>query len=91
MIGRNRTVVKRIKSSYKYVNWIQVTTPTSIKENEKTNLKPWCAAIPFRIFNINDGYNWTAFFATEREAAIAVDKKMIELGRKPVNILKPKL
>lgn len=29
--------------------------------------------------------------ATEREAAIAYDKMLIELGRKPVNILKPKL
>jgi hypothetical protein len=29
-------------------------------------------------------------FDTEREAAIAVDKKLIEKGKKPVNILVPK-
>ena len=32
-------------------------------------------------------YNWQKYFQTEREAAIAVDKKLIENGREPVNIL----
>lgn len=30
------------------------------------------------------------YFATEREAAIAYDKHLISIGKKPVNILKPK-
>jgi hypothetical protein len=30
------------------------------------------------------------FFTTEREAAIAVDKEFIKLGKEPVNILKRK-
>ena len=34
---------------------------------------------------------WVAYFETEREAAIAVDKKLIEIGEEPVNILKRKL
>lgn len=35
--------------------------------------------------------NWSNVFETERLAAIAVDKKLIEMKRKPVNILKPTL
>ena len=31
---------------------------------------------------------WANYFLTEREAAIAVDKKLIEKGKEPVNILK---
>ena len=38
----------------------------------------------------NLGLHWQARFITEREAAIAVDKKRIELGLEPVNILKRK-
>jgi len=32
-----------------------------------------------------------AYYDTEREAAIEVDKKLIEKGKKPVNILIPKI
>lgn len=39
----------------------------------------WKAQIP--------KFRWTAFFDDERKAAIAVDKKFIEKGLKPVNIL----
>ena len=35
-------------------------------------------------------YNWSVFFLTEKEAAKAVDIKLIEKGQEPVNILKPK-
>jgi hypothetical protein len=35
-------------------------------------------------------YNWAVFFLTEKEAAKAVDMKLIEKGLEPVNILKPK-
>lgn len=31
--------------------------------------------------------NWSAHFDTERQAAVAYDKKMLELGREPVNVL----
>lgn len=33
------------------------------------------------------GRRWQKRCNTEREAAIAFDKKMIELGREPVNVL----
>ena len=33
---------------------------------------------------------WTGRFMTEREAAIAYDRRCIELGLEPVNILKRK-
>jgi hypothetical protein len=35
-------------------------------------------------------YNWAVFFLTEKEAAKAVDIKLIEKGQEPVNILKSK-
>lgn len=35
-------------------------------------------------------YNWAVFFLTEKEAAKAVDMKLIEKGLAPVNILKAK-
>lgn len=36
-----------------------------------------------------NGRSFFGLYDTEREAAIAYDKKMIESGREPVNILKP--
>ena len=39
---------------------------------------------------ISHGKQWITNKETERDAALAVDKKLIELGRQPVNILKPK-
>jgi photosystem II stability/assembly factor-like uncharacterized protein len=47
--------------------------------------KIWIAKITDR------GTTWRRKCANEREAAISVDKRLIELGRAPVNILKPKL
>ena len=35
-------------------------------------------------------YRWAKCCMTEREAALAYDIKMIELGKEPVNILKQK-
>jgi len=35
-------------------------------------------------------FKWTKYFDNEREAAIAVDKKLLEKGKEPVNILKRK-
>lgn len=40
---------------------------------------------------IIDGVNANSYHETERKAAIAYDMKMIEMGKPPVNILKPKL
>lgn len=42
----------------------------------------WFAKIP--------QFNYSKSFKTEREAAIAVDKKFIEMGLFPINILKRK-
>ena len=39
---------------------------------------------------LSNGKRWNKVCKTEREAAIAVDKKLIELDREPVNILKRK-
>lgn len=40
----------------------------------------------------NCSHRWRSKrYVTEREAAIAYDLKMIELGKEPVNILKPRL
>ena len=50
--------------------------------------KPWKARVVQSKRNLNE--NWQADFDTEREAAIAVDRKRIELGLDPVNILKRK-
>lgn len=35
-------------------------------------------------------FKWSKYFLNEREAAIAVDKKLLENNRNPVNILVPK-
>lgn len=40
--------------------------------------------------SLGDGTNWQRYGETERECAIAYDKKLIEMGRDTVNILKPK-
>jgi hypothetical protein len=34
---------------------------------------------------------WSKMFKNLKEAAIAVDTKLLEIGKKPVNVLKPKL
>jgi len=50
-----------------------------------TNNKPWRAQI------IKKGKKWQRCYETEREAAMAYDLKLIELGYPPVNILRQKL
>jgi hypothetical protein len=40
--------------------------------------------------NAQSGMNWEKLTKTERQAALEYDKKMLELGKEPVNILKPK-
>lgn len=38
---------------------------------------------------LEDGKNWNSYHEEERAAAIAYDRKLLELGKPPVNILKP--
>jgi len=40
---------------------------------------------------MHNGQRFVCRCETERSAAVAYDRKMLELGKKPVNILKPKL
>lgn len=49
------------------------------------NCYRWQASKTFK------GIKWRKDCKTEREAAIAYDKKLIELGLEPVNILKRKV
>lgn len=53
--------------------------------NLKSDKDYWIAQ-----YNMPNNKQWRVYKATEREAAIAYDKKMIELGREPINILKKK-
>lgn len=39
---------------------------------------------------LKGGISWWCYANSEREAAIAYDRKMIEIGKEPVNILKRK-
>ena len=80
-----------MKSRYKYVKYM----PTSYV-NTKAGLKrweelPWIAQVSLHhpIFG-TQRLGASKRFATEREAAIHVDKVFLEHGRAPVNILKPK-
>ena len=41
-------------------------------------------------YRMSNGKIWNKHCKTEIEAAIAYDLKMIELGKEPVNILKPR-
>ena len=53
--------------------------------------KKWDADRPWRgsVTNHTLGTNVSRQFATEREAALFVDKVLISMGKEPVNILKP--
>lgn len=37
-------------------------------------------------YNAN-GHNWAKWCGTEREAAIAYDVKMVQIGKEPINVL----
>ena len=68
---------KRKGSKYVGVEW----------NRSKSRFFGWRA----RWYDTKFGTYWSKWCDTEREAAIAYDIKMIELGRPPVNILKRKL
>lgn len=56
------------------------------KVSGKDRNLPWSAQLT------SNGSKWhSKYFLTEREAAIAYDKRLIELGKPPVNILKAKV
>ena len=46
--------------------------------------------LPWMTLINHDRTHWCARFKTEREAALAVDMKLIEMCKEPVNILKHK-
>lgn len=56
----------------------------------RTKDLPWVAIPRGRVSKENKMVIARRRFATEREAAMYVDKWMIEKGRKPLNILKPR-
>lgn len=65
------------KSKYKYVYWNE-------SYKAKRYGKQWQA------YYKNEGRNFTRYFKTDREAAIAIDKYFLSIGKEPVNILKRK-
>jgi len=67
-------------SKYKYVN---------LYIDRTTKKETWEAALN-RDTNKKEGASWSKSFDNERDAALAVDKKLISLGKNPVNILKKK-
>ena len=71
----------------KYHGVTKWARPTGDKKTmDRAAAKPWMATL------WHNGAAWNSSrFATEREAAIAYDTKVLELGLdKPLNILKPK-
>lgn len=77
----NITAFKRVKSDkYKHV---------TLYKNSGTGKELWFAILN-KQYNPKEGTSWTASFDNERDAAIAVDKKLLAWGKEPVNILKKK-
>jgi len=69
--------MKQVKSEkYKYVYRVTGSGRTGQSEYWKA------------YFTIKGQYHNSKLYTSEREAAIAVDRKLIEHGREPVNILK---
>ena len=65
-------------SKYKYVSFHRSTITHNTYEYWQTQL------------SLPNGKKWNKKCKTEKEAALAVDLKLIELGREPVNTLKRK-
>jgi hypothetical protein len=77
----NRNAFKSVKSDkYKHV---------SLRKDSGTGKEIWVATLT-KQYNPKEGTGWVASFDNERDAAIAVDKKLLAWGKEPVNILKKK-
>lgn len=63
-------------SKYKYVYY---------RGDYPSRSKPWQGCLKVH------GRSWTKMCKTEKQAAIAVDKQLIEMGKEPVNVLKKKV
>lgn len=74
---------KRNASGYLYVYPHVIYSGKKCHLDRKADL-PWMGKITIGGTNIHKE------FATEREAALWVDRQLIRLGRPPVNILVPK-
>jgi hypothetical protein len=77
-------------SKYKYVQRNPNGRAGTKSGIERSNKTPWLAR--FGVWDkLSQSQTWRSkCFATEREAALQVDKWLIELGKPPVNILKPR-
>jgi len=75
-------------SKYKYVRHKEVGHRTNSSGLRYTASLPWEAKLDYR--HALGVKTKSKRFATEREAAIQVDKWLLEMGREPVNILKRK-
>lgn len=58
----------------------------SKKQKKSSNSKDW-----YMQMKMSDGKLCSSHHNTEREAALAYDKKCLEMGLEPVNILVPKI
>lgn len=67
--------MEKIKSKYKGVSMFIVNGKQTYWHAQKTH----------------NNTRWQSTWKTEREAAIAYDKRMIQIGKEPVNILKRKI
>jgi len=70
-------------SKYYGVSYCQAITARNTADRQFRENHRWLASI------VNDKIKLRKHYATEREAAIAVDKALILNGEQPRNILKP--
>ena len=80
-----------MKSQYKYVRYQPFAMCRTKSQDAKAELFPWRAVVTMRD-DLGGQFcvSTSKTFATEREAAIHVDRILLEHGREPVNILKRK-
>ena len=76
---RQYKVVKK-SDKYKYIYLVK---------SPKTHKELWVAKLGPK-YNPTVGLSWIAYFDNEKDAALAVDKKLIAAKKEPVNILKRK-
>jgi hypothetical protein len=79
-VGKSRYLPVRKSDTYKYVYLVK---------SPKTHKEVWKASLS-RGYNPTQGTGWIAYFDNEKDAALAVDKKLLAAGKQPVNVLKKK-